>query len=174
MKKIITIFLTCLLFINLTACSSENEEKSGNSNEDSKIVTLTTKNIFDYLSFDGKYENYDNSQGYLDYYYGYADLDFSIFPIESGSFKNVQIKMRINISSPGVEKWRLDHDDPAYDENYKNSITATFKLPVDGKVDELYELSCFSATSSSCIERPEFSINDIQIISVTGEFEYDN
>lgn len=157
MKKLTSLLLALLMVLSFVACGAGEEE-----NEETKEVQLTKENLLDYVNFTGDFKNARMLSGLG--LIAAADIDFQAYPIEVGSFKNVEIVLKAtneqieNDTESGAE-WYLHGDD-------KKQIELSFKLGVDGKFSKEYAVESFwniheTKLKGSC---------EFEILSVSGTF----
>lgn len=154
MKKTISLALVLLLCLSLCACGSSTEKNK------KEPVILTTENIGDYITVCGEYKNGDYHSTLL-YYVSTADLDFQAYSTTSGTFENVEITVRADLSEKAGainEKWHLVGSDN------KNSVEFTFKLPASGEYTSSYSIECNRATWKLS------GSSKLEIVNVNGTF----
>lgn len=165
MKKVISIVVSLALLFSLVACSSnggnssQGENAKPETNKGSEAVQLTVDNISDYISINGEFTDAEYHQTIL-YYVSTAKIDFQAYSTASGTFNNVKITVRANISETGAlsEKFHLA------DSDNKNSVEFEFTMPANGNYNHTYSIECdrySGKLSGSC---------DFTIVSVSGEF----
>ena len=158
MKKFISLLLAIILCFSMCACGASSAPAAP------KAVELTKDNIGDYISISGEYKNGDYHSTIL-YYVSTADLDFKAYSTVAGSFSNVEITVRADLSEKTgalSEKWHMaDSED-------KSKVEFTFKMPASGDYSTSYSIECDRATwklSGSA---------KLEIVSVSGTFTPNN
>lgn len=147
-SNIISICVCFLMILNVASCANKNNSGKSPRNE----IVLTTDNIEEYLCFEGDFLN-----GRLDGKYVYtseADLEFQVYPLRLGSFRNVKITLIVSSNNSAFERtcwW----DGEKYCFGYwhvkgaeeKWRIKLEFKVGVDGRFSKKYEVECFNKSS---------------------------
>ena len=158
MKKFISMLLAVILCLSMCACGASSSPAAP------KEIELTKDNIGDYITISGEYKNGDYHSTIL-YYVSTADLDFKAYSTVAGSFSNVEITVRADLSEKtGAigEKWHMaDSED-------KSKVEFTFKMPANGDYSTSYGIECDRATwklSGSA---------KLEIVSVSGTFTPNN
>ena len=157
MKKRISLLLALVMCLSLCACGGA---EVGETTAAKEPVTLTTENIGDYITVRGEYKNGDYHSTIL-YYISTADLEFQAYSTVSGTFENVEITVRANLSDKtGAlnEKWHL------VDSDNEKSVEFTFKMPASGEYASSYSIECNRATWKLS------GTSDLEIVAVSGTF----
>lgn len=160
MKKILVILLSASLFLSLAACTAPNLDGASETKSCPQPVALTKENIGDYISIRGEYKNGDYHAGAITNI-STADLDFQAYSTVSGSFENVEIKVRANLSEhQGAlgERWHLVNS-----EN-KDSVEFSFKLSASGEYSSSYSIECYRNTGRLA------GNSELEIIAVSGSY----
>lgn len=153
MKKLIALLMTLVICLSLCACSSSiNTTKN-------EPIALTTENIGDYISIRGEYKNGDYHSD-LFYYTATADLEFQAYSTVSGSFENVEITVRADLSEQrgNLEDWHLVGSED------EDNVEFTFKLPAKGEYTSSYSIECYRNTWKLS------GNSDLEIVSVSGTY----
>ena len=155
MKKIIAMLLVLVLCLSICACSSTPSTPST-----PKEIELTKDNINEYISISGEYKNGDYHSSLL-YYISTADLDFKAYSTVAGSFSNVEITVRADLSEKDGalgEEWHMaDADD-------NSKVEFTFKMPANCNYSTSYSIECDRATWKLS------GTAKLEIVSVSGTF----
>jgi len=169
------IFSVCLTFILLFACISCNNDSNcepeavslpssittasspTKTTQSSKII-LTTDNIEDYLAVKGYIEKSTNSENTF--------FTFSVYPVSSGTFQNVQIELISTLPSG----WRVSSSDSAYsnsitDQIHYNTLKATVKLSASGETEERHAIVPLNTAVNDPV-----GVCDVTILAVKGTF----
>lgn len=156
--------LAIILCLSMCACGGSGSTAAPTEPAAPKEIELTKDNIGDYISISGEYKNGDYHSSLL-YYISTADLEFKAYSTVAGSFSNVQITVRADLSEKNgslSEKWHMaDSED-------KSKVEFTFKMPANGDYSTSYSIECDRATwklSGSA---------KLEIVSVSGTFTPNN
>jgi len=129
-----------------------------------KEIELTKDNIGEYITISGEYKNGDYHSS-LFYYISTAELDFKAYSTVAGTFSNVEITVRANLSKEmGAlsEKWHMaDSED-------KSKVQFTFKMPANGNYSTSYSIECDRQTLKLA------GAAKLEIVSVSGTFKPNN
>ena len=159
MKKMnsITLILTMILTLCLAGCGKKS------SSEKPEPITLTKVNVGDYISIRGEYKNGEYHSTLLGYV-STADLDFQAYSTVSGTFDNVEITVRANLSDKhgAASHWHLVGADD------ETEVDFTFKLPASGEYSSSYKIECDRYTWALS------GNSDLTIIRVSGTFTPNN
>ena len=183
MKRILLPIIIFTLSVSiLSACgnnSSNEQSKSSNENEEKveveekkeepvekkpEPVQLTLDNIDDYISIRGEYKNgeWHTSEAYAwSNDVSTADLDFQAYSTVAGSFNNVEITVRADLSAHEwgtKEKWHIDGSDD------DSKVEFSFKMPASGEYSSTYKIKIYDNYG----ELEGSSI--LEIVSVSGTF----
>lgn len=158
MKKLCLILLCYIVVFSLCSCSNSTD----NQNTKIEPITLTTDNVEDYVSFRGEFID-SEAQSILELkYVSESTIDFQAYSVKKGSFDNVEITIKANISEGGsLGSFRLKNTDDS-------SVIITFNMPSSGAYSSKYEIECDNYSGvleGSCT---------FEVISVSGTFLPEN
>lgn len=169
MKKILSVLLTILvLSMCLASCKASDEPqkttpKATSATKSSKEVTLSTKNIKEYLNISGQYGKITRETK-IGISFGYSDFTINIDPTIPGDFYNVSLTLKIKLTSG----WDVSSSDPAYSEN-DGYLTTTIKLPANGSKEVVHSLIGAASYGNHNNQNVK-----VEVISVSGSFVRDN
>lgn len=105
-------------------------------------IQLTRDNINNYINMRGEYKNGDYHKN-LFYYVSTADLEFQAYSTVPGSFDNVEITVRVDLSDKDGQIGENWHIVNSADES---KVEFTFKMPSNGQYNSSYSIECNRST----------------------------
>lgn len=166
MKKILIVLCILVLTISATACSQTNNSVK----EEPTTIQLTKDNIDKYVKFDGSFVDGTYTMGTFGNWAD-AKLEFQTYPVQDGKFNNVEFTLIATSDNDTFtymnsfgNYWHLEDAKEGEDKEIKFTVN----LPLDGKFQKTYEVTCSNNTGElegDC---------DFEIVSVSGEFKPNN
>ncbi|MCQ2529279.1 MAG: hypothetical protein MJ108_09230 [Saccharofermentans sp.] len=163
MKKIISIVLIVSMLFALCGCGDESSANDSSSKSDEQTkVELTVDNVEEYLEINCEYVNATREQNVVGQWLKESDIKIETYAITSGSFENVEITLRFDLSSSDK------------DENYHvqgneslHTLESKFKVKANGDHDEVIgRMRCFSYINLDV----KSGNAPYEIVSVSGTF----
>ena len=163
MKKVVAVLICCLFLVGLGAGGQTKVKEP-------QAIELTKDNITEYIKFDGSFVDGTYTMGV---YVNWADakLEFQTYPIQDGTFSNVEVTLIATSDNDTFtymndfgNYWHLEDAKEGEDKEIKFTVT----LPLDGKFQKTYEVTCSNNTGElegDC---------DFIIVSASGEFKPNN
>ena len=139
-SNIISICVCFLMILNVASCANKNNSGKSPRNE----IVLTTDNIENYLCFEGEF--LDGRKVYL---HSEADLEFQVYPLRLGEFRDVKVTLIVSSNDSAFERtcwWDGETFRFGYwhvkEAEEKWRIKLEFKVGVDGRFSKKYEVEC--------------------------------
>lgn len=186
MKKLTSLLLALLMVLSLAACgggetqdessAAELESMVSSQAEESKetVVKLTTANISNYVKIEGNFEYKVDNLGFL--YKRDGALNYRIYPIVSGEFRNVQVTLGLSLKIGTNGYGEAPSNDSVifsgggqslYYNELKQGKTIKFTTTLDASGNYSGKFDCEIMYEYSKITSTKL---EYEVVSVSGEF----